>query len=83
MHTQRPAMQNMWEQVQTAEPHQVAAHTASIAALIGTMAGWLPVIVAIIPALYYCLLIYESKTVQKWIRRRRLKRAARRRARKR
>lgn len=55
-------------------------HGASIGALAATFMGWLPVIVAIIPAIYYGVLIFESKTVQKWIRRRRLKRAARRRA---
>lgn len=54
-------------------------HGASIGALFATFMGWLPVIVAIIPAIYYLVLIYESKTVQKWIRRRRLRKAAKRR----
>ena len=35
------------------------------------MMGWLPFVVAIIPAIYYLILIYESKTVQGFVERRR------------
>lgn len=54
-----------------------ALHGLSIGALGATIMGWLPAILAIIPALYYCLLIFESKTVQGWLQRRRERRAAR------
>jgi hypothetical protein len=59
--------------------NSVVPHGASIGALFATFMGWLPVVVAIIPAIYYAVLIFESKTVQKWIRRRRLRKAAKRR----
>lgn len=61
--------------------NSVVPHGASIGAIFATFMGWLPMIVALIPALYYCILIFESKTVQGWLRRRRLYQAARRRAR--
>lgn len=51
----------------------ILPHGASIGALVMTFMGWLPAIVAIVPALYYGLLIYESKTVQGWLKRRRAK----------
>lgn len=76
-------MQSTWQKVAThVQEGDIAPaipHGASIGALLGVLMGWLPVIVALIPAVYYLLLIYESKTVQKWVRRRRWKRAAKRR----
>ncbi len=51
----------------------VAPHVASMGAIVATMAGWLPVVVAIIPAVYYLILIWEMKTTQRlvnWILRR-------------
>ena len=56
---------------------QIVPQSASIAALLAVIAGWLPVIVAIIPALYYLVLIYETKTVQGWVSHWRERRAAR------
>lgn len=58
------------------DPASAAAHTASIGTLFGTAMGYLPVILAIIPAIYYLLLIYESKTVQHYLANRAMKRAA-------
>lgn len=46
-------------------------HGASIGAIAASFLGYLPAIVALIPAVYYCILIFESKTVQDWIARRR------------
>ncbi len=52
-------------------------HAASIAALVAAIAGWVPVIVAVIPAIYYLILIWESSTVQHYIRNLRMRRQAR------
>ena len=62
-------------------PNNAALHGLSLGALMTTFMGWLPAILAIIPAAYYLLLIFESKTVQSLLERRRLRRAARRAAR--
>lgn len=53
------------------DPIAAAPHIASVGALVATMMGWLPVVIALIPAIYYLILIYESKTVQAWVTRRR------------
>jgi hypothetical protein len=49
---------------------QLVPHGASIGAIIGALMGWLPAFIALIPAAYYGILIYESKTVQGWLHRR-------------
>jgi hypothetical protein len=54
-------------------PENVTPHVASLGAIALTVGGWVPWIVALIPAIYYLILIYESATVQGWIRCRRLK----------
>jgi hypothetical protein len=48
------------------DPAQIVPQTASIAALLAVLAGWLPVFIALIPTVYYLFLIYETKTVQGW-----------------
>lgn len=40
----------------------------SIGTLIGAFIGWLPSIAAVLSIIWTCLRIYETKTVQKWIR---------------
>lgn len=55
------------------DPTVAVPQTASMLAIIATVVGWLPAIVAIVPAVYYAVLIFESKTVQGWLRRRRAK----------
>jgi hypothetical protein len=55
-----------------------APHAASLGALMAAIAGWVPVIVAIIPAIYYLILIWESSTVQHYIRNLRMRHQARR-----
>jgi len=42
----------------------------SAGAVIGSIAGILPPIAAVFAIIWYCIQIYESKTVQNWIRRR-------------
>jgi heme exporter protein D len=61
------------------DPAAVATHSASVGALFAVFMGWLPLFVALIPAVYYIILIFESKTVQKYLRRRRIRRARKRR----
>lgn len=60
-------------------PDVTVAHSASLGTLLATMVGWLPIFFALVPAIYYCVLIWESDTVQKWRKRRRHHRALRRR----
>lgn len=62
----------------TPDPAAIVGHTASISALVAAIAGWVPVIVAIIPAIYYLILIWESTTVQHYVRNVRMRRKARR-----
>lgn len=57
---------------------QAAPHVASLGALGAAIMGYLPGVIALVPAIYYLLLIYEGKTVQRWLARRRAKRIARR-----
>lgn len=48
----------------------IAAHTASVAALAGTIANLLPPVLAalgsLLAVIWYSVQIYESKTVQGW-----------------
>lgn len=60
------------------DPGAVVAHTASISAIFAAFVGWIPIIVALIPAIYYLILIYESSTVQTWVHKRALRRTTRR-----
>ena len=39
--------------------------TTSIAAIITTVFGWVPVVIALLPGLYYGILIYEKVTGKK------------------
>lgn len=45
--------------------------TMAATGIIGTLIGVLPVLAAVIGIVYYLILIYESKTVQGWLDRRR------------
>jgi predicted acyltransferase (DUF342 family) len=60
------------------DPSSVVPQTASITALLAVLAGWLPMFIALIPAVYYLFLIYETKTVQGWLEKWRERRAQRR-----
>jgi len=58
------------------DPVSTSLHTASIGTFVGTVSGYLPVFLALIPAIYYLILIYESRTVQHWVANRKMKKAA-------
>lgn len=59
---------------------RTVADVTSIGLILGTIAGYLPAIAALFSIVYYCILIYRSKVVQRWIKRRRLRRSLARRA---
>ena len=40
---------------------------ASLAAILGSLSGWLPPLAALIAMLWYLLQIWESRTVQTWM----------------
>lgn len=44
------------------------AHVASMGAVLMVLAKVLPVIAAIMPILWYSIVIFESKTVQAWVK---------------
>jgi len=50
---------------------------ASAAAIIGAFLGWAPAIAALIAGIWYCVQIYESRTVQRYMAGRRLRKLAR------
>ena len=43
--------------------------TASIATVLGTMMNWLPAVAAIFSIIWTIIRIYETKTVQGWLKR--------------
>lgn len=51
----------------------------SMGTFVAVLLGVLPTVIAIVPALYWGIMIWESKTVQNWRRRRRRLKAHRRR----
>lgn len=57
-------------------PNGAGSQFAAIGAFVATAAGWLPFILATLPAIYYLILIWESKTVQGWVEKRRARKAA-------
>lgn len=42
-------------------------NSVSLGMIITTFVGWLPAAAAVIGVVWYCVQIYESKTVQRWI----------------
>ena len=54
-----------------------AGNIVSIGAIFGTFVGWLPGIAAFIAFVWYLIQIYESLTVQSWLKRRLLKKLQR------
>lgn len=61
-------------------PSVVAAspHVAAIGAIGAAIYGWIPVIVTLIPAIYYLILIWQTSTVQHFVRNWRMRRQGRR-----
>lgn len=49
----------------------------SIGAIIGSFAGWAPAIAAVVALIWYLIQIFESKTVQRWMSERRMRKLAR------
>lgn len=56
-------------------PNGAGAQVTAVAAFAASMSGYVPVILALLPAIYYLLLIWESKTVQGWVTARRARKA--------
>ena len=54
-----------------------AGNIVSVGAIFGTFIGWLPGIAAFIAFVWYLIQIYESATVQLWLKRRLLKKLQR------
>lgn len=54
-----------------------AASAISTAAIITSMLGWAPAFGALVAAIWYLIKIYESETVQRWVRERRARKLAR------
>ena len=49
---------------------KAAGDGISLVASLGALAGWLPAIAALASLVWTCIRIYETKTVQGWIKRR-------------
>ena len=54
---------------------------ASGVAIITTIVGWLPPMAAVVALIWYIIQIYESDTIQNWIRGKRVRKIARMKAR--
>jgi hypothetical protein len=52
-------------------------HMLSSAAIVGTIVGWFPAVAAVVALFWYIIQIYESKTCQRWLTSRRLRKMAR------
>jgi hypothetical protein len=52
-------------------------NTASIGAVVSTVFGWLPPVAAFIAVVWYVIQIYESDTIQSWVKNRRVRKIAR------
>lgn len=50
-----------------------AGDAISAGAIVGAFLGWLPSVAAFVAIMWYFIQIYESKTFQTWVRRRRMK----------
>ena len=55
----------------------VTGHVISIIAVVGSLAGLLPAIAGLAGLIWYCVQLYESKTIQNWLRTRRARKIAR------
>lgn len=56
------------------------ADMSSVSLFLAALLGYLPGIAAGLSIVYYCILIYKSKVVQRWLKKRRLRRSLKRRA---
>lgn len=53
------------------------ASAISTAAILTSILGWAPAFGALVAAVWYCIKIYESETVQRWVRNRAQRKLAR------
>lgn len=53
-----------------------AMHGTAGVTIVGALSGVLPPFVALIGGIYYAIQVYESKTVQDWLARRRISKIA-------
>jgi len=60
-----------WPQENPFDLSHWVGHLVSVGAIIGTIAGYLPAVAAIIAMLWYLVQLYESGTVQSYLRGRR------------
>lgn len=61
----------------TSMPHGIGTHLTALGAFAVSLAGYIPYLFAALPAIYYVILIWESKTVQDWNARRKQRKLAR------
>lgn len=59
------------------QPLSLFGNVASFGTIVSTIFGWLPPIAAAVALLWYFIQIYESTTVQTWLRARRDRKIAR------
>lgn len=50
---------------------KVGGHTLSVTGIVGAILGIVPGIAAAFAIVFYCVQLYESKTMQRWLTRRR------------
>jgi hypothetical protein len=55
---------------------RITGDVSAAMAVVATILGFLPPLAAFVGMVWYCILIYESKTVQAWFARRREKKLA-------
>lgn len=48
-------------------------HIASAGAIVFAILGWLPPLAALVGLIWYCIQIHESKTMQDWLKRQRVR----------
>lgn len=54
----------------------VVGHGLSLLAILGSLAGYIPAVAAFAGFIWYLVQLYESKTVQHWVRNRRERKVA-------
>lgn len=47
-------------------PHDLGTQSIAVGTMFTALLGWLPLVFAALPAIYYGILIYETKTMQRF-----------------
>jgi hypothetical protein len=63
----------MWEHL---TPYKNELDVTAVGLLFVTLLGWLPHITTIVTLIWSCIRLYETKTVQAWLNRRRARKGA-------